>query len=393
MHALIKWESINAKEQMDAYFHLKTALTQGDVLRAKKILKSIRSKLIRPDDRFLYFDSMVNFLNENYQQAYINLANLEEFTSSPYFGKICHLAWINALYLNHKQALVENQNHCTGILSNENNANLYWYQKVTYLKLDQLDRPWDSKNLSNKEQYLIYRPIGGTGITAQDQISHFRQWLKLNYFHGLEGLIFKYFYRVAPFIFLNEEVAELVNVIKNNSSELNNEVPPSGLNGKLSNLSAALQSGAWENATSKLELLWHDYPYSYKINSTLTLLYWLTGKTNEALFKIQHMQNSFQHMPSDLLNLSASVLMEGGKMDSAKQTLYLSHADDSDESQIIKQNIWQWIGIEDHNHNLAFQASTMACDLGDKTSCPLSYSYWRKTDEINGPPPSVDDWP
>ena len=388
-----------AHKNKDAYEFLKESLSQGHIQKAKRTLGMIRSKMINQNDRYIYFQALVNFIDGNYSQVEMDLGPLDQFGESPYFGKICHLAWLNTLYLGQVQPLRKNKSVCQGILSKENNANLYWHSKVSTLKLDQMSKPWDSTNIESMQNHLVYRPIGGPAVTAQAQVDHLRQWLKLKYYHHQEKDLSLHLPKIPQFLFFDNEIKELMDLIHaqnsldNHSAELAESeiLSKKGLNASLLELKPKILNGEWEESIVSLESLWNDYPYSFKINTLLTLLYWLTGKTTESLFKIQHMQNTFPEIPTDLTHLSASVLMESGKINESKQVLYLSHPSTSDQSNILKNNIWQWIGIAEQNHNLVFQASSMACDLGDKDSCPLSYSYWRKTDELSGPPPSIDD--
>ncbi|MDH4466435.1 MAG: hypothetical protein QE271_00135 [Bacteriovoracaceae bacterium] len=396
----------------DAYDYLKKALAQGEAQRAKKTLGIIGTKITRKNDRQLYYRALVNFIDGNYSQVRMDLDQLSTKTNSPYLGKLCHLKWMNELYLSDVNELNQVMKLCTGVLAQENTPYLFWHTRTTQLKIQFLKHPWTTETMSFYENLLAYRPLMGD-LNHESKLQHLRQWYKLNYFHHRELNIQKYFRSIPEFYLLDEEIAEISNVIRWQQGPQDSEQPEQSeqseqsenfenseinatsseimdLNLSVVKLKPLITQGSWIEAITTLESLWSLYPYSYNINSMLALLYWLSGKNQESVQKIQHLNATFQNIPSDLVNLSATVLMQAHRSEESKQILYDAPRPDNDHTSILKNNLWQWIGIDQNNQNLVFQAASNACDLGDKESCPLSYSYWRKTNELSGTPPSID---
>jgi hypothetical protein len=392
---LLLWFSFISSQvfgSQDAYIHITESLAKGDVQRAKNALGIIGTKLTKKDDRFIYYQSLINFLDSNYEQVRKDLDDIAKKSTSPYFGKSCHLKWMNELYLSRPNELQEVMKTCSGKLAQENNLFLYWHTKTTLLKVDYLNRPWATETLQNSNSLLDYKPLG-SDVDNDGKVRHLRQWYKLNYFHQNELGLNKFSKKVPSYLMKDNEVTNLVDMIKFQQQDL----PEQDLKNKSTDLNMdliaiypAIRDGSWVDATTKLEELWNLYPYSYNVNSLLALMYWLTGKTQDSMLKIQHLTNTFQDIPTDLLNLSALVLMQNHLPEDSKKILYKAPRPQSNHSAILKDNLWQWIGLEQNNHNLVFQSASTACALGDRESCPLSYSYWRKTEELTGSPPSID---
>ncbi len=186
---------------------IKYAIVNGNLLKAKTLLRRHRFNLKDLEPIRLRYLSIVYFLEQNYEKS-LETLNSKVIANSKYDAKVCYLRVLNMIVLDDKSNLNEQWLSCKKATAQYSNQNLEWLSLLVFLKTE--DKTETIKS------YFKNKQIG------QDSFEDTNRLLKMAIYLNFTNKFIKEIPKLNISYFNNEQTLELLGFIYYKHNDLVN---------------------------------------------------------------------------------------------------------------------------------------------------------------------------